>query len=508
MDIDIDTNMDMHISSSESTTESLSDQEFYRDCVPPLYRYSGLDVINTRVEYLDVLIKDKRIFEKPVNVHMCCYRVNNNGKYPFLEFMLVKKDIHENECEGVSKEEDQKDTLVFPTIQMEKVIFKEELISECDCYLYSTLIDYTKNIDSYIIQRFENNYFSSSSESRIDEDEESIEDDANESEKKRQDGIKIKEEMRGFVEMFCSDFNYQGCYYEETEEDDGVDNLYLFYDITPLNIDQYDIYKMCNVRFAIVDEILNYGHICNIPIDRKTQEFFSNNRELLFLYDGDMKYYESPVIAYTGTYDKNLYFKYLFGQSATSKEDITKLYPYMGPYFYFTNFVNAVHQGGWVTSSYENNVVLKETKTSKEEFIEMMQKRYKDIVSIDDNGRYGQCGIVRHALFLGKTLVKLNYPEDKVDVSPIKKQLLEKEYGNQGWEKLTERITDYDGSWSNFYDSVFIGLVELDNGEVMDGVPIWVTKEYSQQVSLSYHYIDKKTMGYEFDDVFNTYSIL
>ena len=142
-----------------------------------------------------------------------------------------------------------------------------------------------------------------------------------------------------------------------------------------------------------------------------------------------------------------------------------------------------------------------------------MQERYKDIVTVYDNGKYGQGGIVRFALFLGNCLVKMNYPEDKTDKSQKKKERLLKEEQirsdtEQHWEKFTERVTDYDGLWAKKYDSVFISLFELDNGELMNNVPVWVTKEHSQQVSLSYHYIDKKTLGEHFDETFSNYSIL
>jgi len=431
--------------------------EYYEEKLPQLYRYSGLDVINTNLDYVYEIIKEKKIFKEETNVRLCCYRVNNKGKHPFLEFMLVKN-------EGESE-------LSLPFTVLQDILYKEELTAECDDVLHSLLVCYQDKIDAFIVDRFET----------IQRD-------------------------RTFDHVFFSDFNYQGCFLNEEENE-----LYLFYDLTPFNIDQYDIYKESSVWFGLADEIINHRHICNIPIDSIVSEFFANNNDLLLLYDGDGKYHESPIVAYTGTYNKNLYFTYVFGERANKEEDITRSNAYMGQYFYFTNFTNAVHQGGWVTSAYDNNLGL--SNFSKEEYIHMMQERYKDIVAVYDNGKYGQGGIVRFALFLGNCLVKMNYPEDKIDESQKKKERLLKEEQIRSndephWEKLTERVTDYDGLWAQNNDSVFISLFELDNGELMNNVPVWVTKEHSQQVSLSYHYIDKKTLGENFDETFSKYSIL
>jgi hypothetical protein len=68
------------------------------------------------------------------------------------------------------------------------------------------------------------------------------------------------------------------------------------------------------------------------------------------------------------------------------------------------------------------------------------------------------------------------------------------------FEQLTMRISDYDGKWTDMYDSVQIGIIELDNGEKLKETPILVVKNYEQQVPLSYHYIDKKLLGNTYAD--------
>jgi hypothetical protein len=70
-------------------------------------------------------------------------------------------------------------------------------------------------------------------------------------------------------------------------------------------------------------------------------------------------------------------------------------------------------------------------------------------------------------------------------------------------ERLTMRISDHDGNWVQNYDSVYLGEVELDNGILLDR-PILVVKEYKQQIPLSYHFIDKRTINL----TVNEYSIM
>jgi hypothetical protein len=122
-----------------------------------------------------------------------------------------------------------------------------------------------------------------------------------------------------------------------------------------------------------------------------------------------------------------------------------------GPYYYFTDFKNSIKQ------------FTEENMSTKG-------------------------GIVRFALFLCITKVILNNVTDSVDESNIKRELINKE--NNLYENLTLRITDYDGKWAKNFDSVYVGKIELDNGEKLSNNPIYVVKNYEQQIPLSYHFID------------------
>ena len=67
-------------------------------------------------------------------------------------------------------------------------------------------------------------------------------------------------------------------------------------------------------------------------------------------------------------------------------------------------------------------------------------------------------------------------------------------------EVLKMRISDHDGKWSENYDSVFLGKIELDNGSYLKNTPIIVLKDYNQQIPLSYHYIDKSCLNEKYDE--------
>jgi hypothetical protein len=249
---------------------------------------------------------------------------------------------------------------------------------------------------------------------------------------------------------------------------------YIFIDVTEVEFNTNMIYKKEPLWFVLSDELANKKHVCNIPISNSVTEFFVSNNNFLFLQDINNKNVETPIVVYTGTHEKDLYFNYIFGKS---KKDNLHIF---GDHYYFTNFVNAIKDGGW---SSDNNI----------------EYKFNVKITEKETGKYIKGGVVRHAIFLGNCLYKENKPNDDYDVSEKKKELLKIDNS----EKMTLRISDYDSLWENNYDSVFLGKIELDNGELMKNTPMYVIKEYHNQVSLSYHYIDKNYLKEYFDETIN-----
>ena len=279
-------------------------------------------------------------------------------------------------------------------------------------------------------------------------------------------------------EEFNNSLEFNGVYEYENK-------LYLFYDITRCkNITLNETYLNCNLRFGLIDEIVNTMNICNIKVDYETTKFFILNEECKYLRDKDGNLYEIPIVGYVGKQtEQKLNFTLIFGETARDKTSI------VGPYYYFTNFNRSIRQGGW-SSNFKP------------------ESMYNNLITENEYGRYTKGGIVRFALFTGITKYIENFPNDSYDESLIKMERLDDETLNQKYEKLTLRISDHDGLWRNNYDSVYLGNIELDDGSFLEDTPIIVLKEYNQQVPLTYHYIDKNKLGLIYEEQNKHYSIL
>jgi len=233
-------------------------------------------------------------------------------------------------------------------------------------------------------------------------------------------------------------------------------DVYFFYNVTNCQIDVNDIYRENNAWLCLVDEIVNKKHICNMKIEDDVADFFIVNNEFMVLKDLNDKWIESPTALYVGKEEKWINFTFMFGESKKDKNNI------LGPYYYFTNFTNAITQ----------------------------------LKNQTQNMKQSKLGVIRFAIFLGDMKVIQNFSKDEIDDSLMKQdKLLDEENNNVSYESLLMRITDYDGNWSSNHDSCYLGKIELDNGTFIKNAPIWVIKEYEQQFPLSYHFIDKRHLG-------------
>jgi len=253
---------------------------------------------------------------------------------------------------------------------------------------------------------------------------------------------------------------------------------HIVFDLTDCKLQIYDVYRTNQMWFTLLDEIINHKKINNFFIDLSVRNFFINNDDFIFLKNKNGDNYELPIVGYIGMngikYNK-VSFTYTFGNSPKDKNAI------LGPYYYFTDYKNAIREGCW-------------SETGKPVKV--------DDVLITDNeyGRYKKGSIVRFGLFLGKMKMIENLPNDESDNSYTKKERLEDTGLDKNMEILTMRISDHDGKWAENYDSTFLGKIELDNGEYLKNTPIYVLKEYEQQIPLSYHFIDKRYLKDLYDE--------
>lgn len=331
---------------------------------------------NYTYPFEDFLIKDisqMHNLNEYRNIYISAYYVNTSGKFPFLQFLLMKAQNY---------------SLTFPTLTSFYELHPETLAKYSIVYLSGLL-----NILDF--------------------------------------------------ETFSNNIQYNGVC-------ECNDDLYIFFNMTNCEIVIDDVYSFSNVRFAIMDEMINCKHVCNIPVSNDTTDFFIQNDRSIYLCNSDNgEEYEIPSVGYVGKPSlEKMNFTLMFGETAKNKSAI------LGPYFYFTSFKNSA----------------------------------KQITDVKGGG------IVRFALFTGSTKYIENNPDDAVDESDIKKERLHDENLDAKYEVLTMRISDHDGKWAENYDSVYLGNIELDDGSDLEETQLLVLKECNQQVPLSYHFISQSNL--------------
>jgi hypothetical protein len=255
------------------------------------------------------------------------------------------------------------------------------------------------------------------------------------------------------------------------------ENLYMFFDLTLMEIQLSDVYRENNLWFCLIYEILNSKHVCGIPIAESVQAMLFSAPKYPFyvLHDETGVQYEVPNVVYVGAHEKKIKFIHTFGVSKNISSSI------LGPYYYFTNFYNASKQGTWAANAEPETI-------------------FGKLATDNEYGRYTKGGVVRFALFLGKTNVKLNFPLDEVDLSQTKRERLLDKSLDTNYEKQTMRLSDYDGNWAKMYDTVVLANVVLDDGTKLRDTPMYVCKDYERQYPLTYHYLDKKIVGEKYDN--------
>jgi len=236
-------------------------------------------------------------------------------------------------------------------------------------------------------------------------------------------------------------------------------NIYLFY-----NISELDNYKITRVTlqtqkselwWCLIDEICNHKKIINFPIHPSVYRLFYTNPPLIYLHTQENKYIDIPIVAFWGNYYKFIPIVAALGQQATS------LIPRLGSSYYYGSFRKAVRHAGW-TPFYTKQI------------------SYNKIIT-DDDGKYTQGGLIRFALFAGKTKIIHN----------------EHELHNYLQNK---------NSWFKNYQSLYIGKVWHDFHYYSIN-PEYITKNHKQQVPLSIHNLDMNSLKANWDPSYTGYKI-
>ena len=189
-------------------------------------------------------------------VNIVPYQINRTGKYPFLQYFLLKynTNLEEQEdnldLEQQIKQQKREDYVSF--LKFNLMTFMD-VLETCAAALYILFLSFGE-IDS-------------------------------------------KYEYKGHL-------LYEGEYY-------------MFFDCSAYQILTHNLNKQNDIWLTLVDEIINYQMVCQFKIDNKVNHFFLNHQEYIKLEQQDSTpiiYYESPIVAYAGCTSKKRDFISTFGQ--------------------------------------------------------------------------------------------------------------------------------------------------------------------------------------------------
>ena len=226
--------------------------------------------------------------------------------------------------------------------------------------------------------------------------------------------------------------------------------LFLKPNILVSNYEKNDV-KNNQYYFVCFDEIMNSGYTYNIKIEDKVCDFFIENDKFICICDIDNNVCINPIVCYVDKSEREIEYTLSFGLNVCDRGSI------LGPYYYFTNYDGSLYN--IMKNSNNNNNI----KTRK--------------------------GVLKFIIFTEKMNVLLNYPNDNIDDSEYKKTklLLDKsDREKYNFDILTMKISDYKGNWTNNYDSVYVGLVNLDDDNVLMKYPLWVLREKQNFIYHSY----------------------
>lgn len=254
--------------------------------------------------------------------------------------------------------------------------------------------------------------------------------------------------------------------------------LYIFFDISKLSlVFNHELNALSkHKQLVLMDEIINHKKIMDFDIDTETTNFFIYNHLSIYLYNEYNKPYETPIVAFV--YKKtlsDLNFTSIFGEN-------NKNFNILGPYYYFSDFQNTRQN---MDKEINNQLInVNDFQYATTIYSSIQPTLYSGLNEMN-------YGVVRFALFMGKSKYIENFPNDKYDFSSIKEEKMSDTFLNKTYEILTQRISDHDGLWSINYDSVYLAKLELDDGNRLENAPLYVVKEFENQTPLSYHIISK-----------------
>tara|TARA_Y100000389_G_scaffold203694_1_gene253071 strand:+ start:2662 stop:3849 length:1188 start_codon:yes stop_codon:yes gene_type:complete len=257
---------------------------------------------------------------------------------------------------------------------------------------------------------------------------------------------------------------------------------YLFYKFNNSTKNIESINSSQNEYWTTIDDIINLQTFYNFKILNNIYYFLIHNLKALYLLDDSSNIIETPASVYYGDYYKKIGIIGGLGMPRSSP------YASLGPYFYFGNYDRSLR----FASITDNGKPL-----------EIMGEK----ITIKDTPVYTKGGIVKFAIFLGKSKVMFNLPDDPKDDSDLSLELADKRL----FIKDTLRLRDNQGKWTEEYNSVvqpdlYIYDRELKFDRKLDAG--FIIEYFNQQIPINYAYFktdhikqNKKTTFYNVKDI-------
>ena len=228
-------------------------------------------------------------------------------------------------------------------------------------------------------------------------------------------------------------------------------------------------YRKKQKWWVTISEICNYKHVLKFPIHKSVYNIFFQNPKLIYLLDKNDKEIEIPYIGYYGNLAKFLPMEAVFGMRKARKA-------LFGPFYYFGSYNSAFRYAIW-TRNYKT--------------LEIMGKQISD-----KEGKYLEDGgILRTALFLGKSKVLLNHESDKEgDI-------------NKKNDSILANLMDSNANWSKSHDSIITGRSPLINNYPFRQNIGYTVRKFKQQHILSIHLVDPKKSPRTWDPLHKNFYI-
>jgi hypothetical protein len=230
--------------------------------------------------------------------------------------------------------------------------------------------------------------------------------------------------------------------------------------------------------WALSSEIFNERQTMHCAISDDVVSFFNRHPGVMQLTLNG-RALESPSALYAGKHFNYVSYMAEFGMKKASTR------AHFGPYYYFVSFMGAMRYACY-SMGFEPHVLDDGT-----------------VLTANEHGKHTRGGLVRFAVFLGRCRAFfMNGEEDRSELSMF--------WADQDpFVKAKLALRDINGNWTQAFNSAYVGEYELIiGGTTKNRIPNWTIKDYDNQIPLSCHEIDLKSVPNEYDPAFVKYTLI